>query len=185
MKPCRILQLLGIGKPALTIPHPEEPRNPNATVANTDVQKVVQQWFTQWSMPVKYQDFWATATDIQLFDVWTPEIYARFPTIKPTDAAFRWADSRNHYYCIASWFNPGVTAHESAHTSWGFLNGAERARFAIAHDICKLQDPLVKLLYSINTYGLTSDIEAHAECYRYLGNKMPAVLKVFYPRLMM
>jgi hypothetical protein len=47
----------------------------------------------------------------------------------------------------------------------------------------KSTDPLIKQLYSINTYGLGSDVEGHAEVYRYIGQQMPAQLKPFYPML--
>ena len=40
-----------------------------------------------------------------------------------------------------------------------------------------------KLLFSRNTYGLTNDIEGHAEVYRYIGQQMPEQLKQYYPRL--
>jgi len=39
------------------------------------------------------------------------------------------------------------------------------------------------LLYAKNPYGLTNDIEGHAEVYRYIGEKMPEQLKRYYPML--
>jgi len=45
------------------------------------------------------------------------------------------------------------------------------------------QDPLIVYFFSINSYGLTSDIEGNAEVYRYLGDRMPGVLNKYYPRL--
>ena len=47
----------------------------------------------------------------------------------------------------------------------------------------KNSDPLIRLLYSKNAYGLTNDIEGHAEVYRYIGQWMPAQMKPYYPML--
>jgi hypothetical protein len=55
--------------------------------------------------------------------------------------------------------------------------------FASLYTTLKASDPLIRLLYSRNTYGLTSDIEGHAEVYRYAGQQMPGQLKQFYPML--
>ena len=40
----------------MTLPHPEEPMNPSATLANTNIAAVIDQWFAQWAVPAQYQD---------------------------------------------------------------------------------------------------------------------------------
>jgi hypothetical protein len=81
------------------------------------------------------------------------------------------------------WLNAGVIAHEQAHNSYALLTAAQKAAFSAAYNPLINTDPLITFLYSHNPYGLSSDIEGHAELYRYLGDKMPAQLKQFYPRL--
>jgi hypothetical protein len=63
------------------------------------------------------------------------------------------------------------------------LTPAMKANFSAVYTTLKNTDPLIRLLYSQNTYGLTNDVEGHAELYRYLGEKMPEQLKQFYPKM--
>jgi hypothetical protein len=81
------------------------------------------------------------------------------------------------------WLNPGVIAHEQAHNSYALLTPAQKASFSTVYTPLKNTDPLIKLLYSKNAYGLTNDIEGHAEVYRYLGRQMPQQLVPYYPQL--
>ena len=93
------------------------------------------------------------------------------------------ADGKRHLAIKPGWLNPGVVAHEQAHNSYAFLNPTQKSAFSSLHTSLKSTDPLIKQLYSINTYGLSSDVEGHAEVYRYIGQQMPAQLKPFYPML--
>ena len=44
-------------------------------------------------------------------------------------------------------------------------------------------DPLIALAWDTIPYMRTNDIEAHAECYRYVGQEIPDNLKPYYPKL--
>ncbi len=81
------------------------------------------------------------------------------------------------------WLNPGVIAHEAAHYCYDLLSTSQIADFSTIYRALKDSDPLIRLLYSRNTYGLTNDIEGHAEVYRYIGQQMPIQLKPYYPKL--
>jgi hypothetical protein len=63
------------------------------------------------------------------------------------------------------------------------LTGEQKREFSAVYAPLKRKDPLIVYLYSINSYGLTSDIEGHAEVYRYICEKMPEALKIYYPKL--
>jgi hypothetical protein len=81
------------------------------------------------------------------------------------------------------WLNPGVIAHEQAHNSYALLDTGQRTAFAAVYAAFKTTDPLITLLFSRNRYGLSSDIEGHAEIYRYIGQRMPGPMKQYYPRM--
>ena len=81
------------------------------------------------------------------------------------------------------WLNPGVIAHEQAHNAYALLTDQQKEDFAALYTPFITTDPLIKYLYSRNSYGLTSVIEGHAEIYRYLWDQIPEELKQFYPRL--
>ena len=167
----------------LTLTHPEEPMNPSQTVANTNVAIVVQAWLDQWQVPAQYQDFWKTQIDIKVFDSWPSDVLAQFSNITAGTPSFTFSDTVRHLYILAAWLNPGVVAHEEAHNSYALLTDDQKAQFSAAYTPLKTTDPLIKYLYSINNYGLTNDVEGHAEVYRYLADRMPEQLKVFYPKL--
>lgn len=79
------------------------------------------------------------------------------------------------------WANPGVIAHALAHVSYSLLTMKMKEDFSTVYTPLKNTDPLIKLLYYQNRFGLTDDIEGHAEVYRYYGDKMPDQLKQYYP----
>ena len=166
----------------LVIPHPEEARNPSATVANTNVMAVITKWLQYWGVPAPYWDYWKTAIDIQVYDVY-PDSLTATGLRQDTPAATWEAGGKRHLVIKAPWLNPGVIAHEQAHNSYALLNPNQKTAFASIYNSLKNIDPLIKLLYSINTYGLSTDIEGHAEVYRYIGQQMPAQIKQYYPKL--
>jgi hypothetical protein len=152
----------------LAIPHPEEPPDTNATVATTDMGKVLQDFFITYEVPEKFWSFWQTvkfvvdpdyqytaATSAQTMTMW----------IQPQFA------------------NPGVMAHELCHVSWNMLTDAERIKFDWNFAESLVGDALVMLLDRQNSYMNTSNIEGHAELFRFLGNAMPAELFQYYPKL--
>lgn len=167
------------------LPHPEEKMNPEQTVYNLERSTVVKKWLNGWEVPKESWNFWLYHISIQIWDKWPDDLLNG--TVKPDTPAFTFlaeADSPIHFiYCLASWCNPGVLAHETAHVSYFILSDEDRDAFETAHNAIKDSDPLIRLLYSINPYGLTSTVEAHAEVYRYLGEKMPEGLKKYYPML--
>jgi hypothetical protein len=155
----------------LTLPHPEEPINPNATMDNVSIGKALTDWCDQYNVPLEYHPFWFDAIVITL------SITISYP-------AGTWEqDGKRHMIVRPEWLNPGVIAHEQAHNSYALLTDSQKTEFSAKYNPLKDTDPLIKLLYSQNTYGLTNDIEGHAEIYRYLGDKMPLPLKPFYPKL--
>jgi hypothetical protein len=167
----------------LEILHPEEPPNPNQTLANTNIDDIMTKWFFDWKVPAEHWYHWRSAIVIRIYDSWPPDMLAR--GIQPDTPAATWdADGKRHLASLARWLNPGVIAHEQAHNSYALLTPAQKSAFSATYSPLKNTDPLIKYLYSVNRYGLTGDIEGHAEMYRYLGETMPLVLKQFYPRLM-
>jgi len=158
-------------KEKLSIPHPEEPPDYSQTTENVDLLAVMQSWFEEWRVPDDHHDFWLNQIAI--------ELRADLPYPAST-----WEENGVRHLAVRpEWLNPGVIAHEQAHNSYALLSDEQKSEFSAVYTPLKDTAPLIKLLYSVNTYGLTSDIEGHAEVYRYLGEKMPAELKPFYPGL--
>lgn len=167
------------GSPGTAIPHPEEPMNPSATIANTNAVSVVTRWLQDWGVPSRHWDHWKNAIDLQVYEVYPPSL--GLPQETPAGA---WeADGKRHLAIKPQWLNPGVIAHEQAHNSYALLAPQQKAAFAAAYSPLKNTDPMIRILYSKNSYGLTSDVEGHAEVYRYIGQQMPEQLKQYYPKL--
>jgi hypothetical protein len=164
------------------LPHPEEPMNPLATLANTDVVAVITKWLIDWGVPAQYWDYWKSAIDMQVYDIYPPSVL-KMGLKQDTPAAAWESAGRRHMAIKPNWLNPGVIAHEQAHNSYALLTSSQKAAFSTVYAPLKSTDPLIKLLYSKNTYGLTNDVEGHAEVYRYIGKQMPAQLTMYYPRL--
>ncbi len=161
------------------IPHPEEPMNPMATLANTDVNVVMNQWLHDWAVPAQHWDHWKSTIDVQVYEVYPDSLGMR----QDTPAGTWEAGGKRHLAIKPQWLNPGVIAHEQAHNSYALLDSAQRGAFAALYSPLKTTDPVIRLLYSKNAYGLTNDIEGHAEVYRYIGQWMPEQLKPYYPML--
>jgi hypothetical protein len=153
------------------IPHPEEPPNYNQTIENTSVRGILTDWTIAYDIPLEFHPYWFTAIDINV-------------TVGIFYPAGTWEDSdgKRHLDIRPEYLNPGVLAHEFAHCSYGLLTTVQKLEFAAIYTVLKHTDKMIKYLYSINTYGLSNDIEAHAEIYRY--GVVPGPLKKFYPRLL-
>jgi hypothetical protein len=155
----------------LSIPHPEEAPDYSKTIESTDLDSALNEWEVNYSVPEMHREYWKTKISMQLnADLPYPSATyekggVRYLTIRP------------------AWVNTGVIAHEQAHNSYALLSEEQKTKFSAIYTPLKTTDPLIVLLYSINSYGLTSDIEGYAEVYRYLGEKMPEELKEYYPRL--
>jgi hypothetical protein len=168
--------------PPVFLPHPEEPLNPFTTASNIDINAVISRWLTDWEVPQAWWFHWRNAIDIQVYDVYPPFILAM--GVKPDTPVFTWsADGQRRVAIKPGWVNPGVIAHEQAHNSYSLLSPEQKSAFSALHVYLKNTNPLIKQLYSLNAFGLTSDIEGHAEVYRYIGQQMPEELKQYYPTL--
>ncbi len=157
--------------------------NPMATLANTGVSAIINQWLREWAVPAQHWDYWKSAIDVQVYEVYPSSLLASGMT-QETPAGTWEADGKRHLAVKPRWLNPGVIAHEQAHNSYALLDSAQKASFAALYAPLKNTDPLIRLLYSKNAYGLTNDVEGHAEVYRYIGQWMPDQLKPYYPRLL-
>lgn len=148
------------------LPYPEEKVNYTQTIDNIDVDTIINTWIINYFVPIEYREWWRNTIIITV----TNEI--NYP-------AQTWG---GHLDIRPEYLNCGVIAHEQAHISYSLLTNEEKLEFSIIYNKEK-SSPLIKLLYSKNKYGLTNDIEGHAEVYRYLGGKMPETLKKYYPKL--
>jgi hypothetical protein len=155
----------------LSIPYPEEPPDYSKTIDNTDLDSALDMWEIVYNVPEIYREFWETKIAIKL------------DANLPYPAGTYTLDGIRHLTIRPEWVNPGVIAHEQAHNSYALLSEEQKSEFSREYTPLKTTDPLIVLLYSKNSYGLTNDIEGHAEVYRYLGEKMPEVLKKYYPKL--
>lgn len=155
----------------VTIPHPEESPDSSKTVTNTDLYAALDQWTVDYNVPEEKREYWKTKIAISL------------DANLPYPAGTYELDGVRHLTIRPEWVNSGVIAHEQAHNSYALMNEYDKMGFSIIHSRLKTRNPLIVYLYSINSYGLTNDVEGHAEVYRYLGEEMPAELKRYYPKL--
>lgn len=155
----------------LIIPHPEQPPDYTKTMENTIYEDVLRQWFEEYKVPEKHQPYW--------YDKIVAEI-----TMSIMYPAGTWEENGVRHLAVRpEWLNPGVIAHEQAHNSYALLNEDQKNSFTFLFTYLKDTDPLIKFLFSKNSYGLQNVVEGHAEVYRYLGEQMPLALKQYYPNL--
>ncbi len=165
----------------LVLPHPMEPENPMQTMDNVDVAVTLTKWLTDWQVPVEFWNFWRTKIIIKVDPTFAVQIAPNVWIAKPAGS---WDENGVRHLAIRpSWLNAGVIAHEQCHNSYSLLTNEQKAEFTATYTPLIKTDRYIKLLYSLNTYGLTSVIEGHADVYRYIGQSMPATLKRFYPKL--
>ena len=155
----------------LSIPHPEEAPDQTKTIENTDLDSALNEWEINYGVPEMHREYWKTKISIKL-DANLP-----YPAATYKQGGIR------HLTIKPEWVNPGVIAHEQAHNSYSLLSEEQKAEFSAVYTPLKTKNPLIILLFSQNKYGLTNNIEGHAEVYRYLGEKMPDDLKKYYPKL--
>ena len=171
--------------PPLALPHPEEQPNPTATVATVDVPYTIHKWLFDYAVPEDSWEFWQKSIDIRIYDKYPTgpgDFAVTDPDIKTP--AFSWGSGGVRYIaCLAPWLNSGVIAHEQAHNSYSMLSVDLTLQWVIDYKAILAVNPLVQLVQTLHPYFNTSDIEAHAEIYRYLGEQMPPALKIYYPRL--
>lgn len=160
---------------SLTLPHPEEPKNPFATMENTDIKAVIERWLQEWEVPTGSYPFWRDGVKIRLS--------LDYPNAEDT-----FAESKE-VFVKPPWANPGVLAHAvGGHISFSLLTYEQKQFFSIKYQSLCLTDPLLKLMlsekpYARQEFGKNLDVEGHAETYRYIGQFMPKSLEQFYPKL--
>mgnify|MGYP001558529594 CR=1 FL=1 len=165
--------------PVLTIPHPEEPMNPNATMENTSIRQVLIDWMTNWNVPIQYQPFWFDAINIKLVDA----------SVISYAAGVYELDGKRFMNIRPEFLNTGVLCHEQCHNSYALLTEDQKNAFEITYKAVE-KEPYIVLLHKVNTYMDTLDqdgrhVEGHAEIGRYIGfDKMPDELKIYYPKLL-
>ena len=102
-------RLFGSARPqgGSTLPHPEEPMNPSATLANTNVNAVMTKWLQDWGVPTRYWDYWKKAIDLQVYDVYPASLVAM--GIRQNTPAGTWeADGKRHLAIKPQWLpRPG------------------------------------------------------------------------------
>ncbi len=174
----RFLRLFKKNKtPTLVIPHPEEAMNPSATLENTAMNQVINKWFTDWEVPDTQHAFWL-GVNIALVENLTVLVSGQ--SIKVPAATYA---EIPRMHIDPKWANPGVLAHELAHIGHYLLSTEEQAAFLTAYNEALGTNALLRLLHSQNAYMKTNSVEAHAEIYRYLGEKTPESLKPYYPHM--
>lgn len=174
--------------PVLTLPHPEEPARDwqrTSPIGETDhlFESVFWEFIAQWGVPASEAEALRNTTIWEFYDEW-PQTYLDWG-LQPNTPACAWTDGDGyrHSAYLAKWAVPGVMAHEAGgHGAWFQQSEPEHVDFEDTYQTVK-DAPLIVLLWSINTYGLSSPVERHAELYRYLGTNVPEPLKRFYPRL--
>lgn len=149
----------------LTLPFPEEPRDPTANIATTSARGLLALWL------LKYRPadpaFWQTL-DLSIVDT--------------LDHPAETISELKQVRIQPSFASPGVLAHELAHISYSLLSEQEKVDFAMVADTVK-SDPLVALMLEQKPNARKNIIEKHADLYRFLGKQLPESLRAFYPAL--
>jgi hypothetical protein len=151
--------------PQLVLPYPEEAENVNATMSNVDIKLVFEHWMINYNVPLSNVPFFKTIK------------------LELTELPITAGKVGTTLLFSHKWANTGVMAHEMAHIVYDLLTYIQREEFSSLYKIERETNELVKLVFRTHGYAYTNDIEAHAEIYRYLGDKMPDSLKKYYPKL--
>jgi hypothetical protein len=150
---------------AMELPYPEEEPDYTHTITG---EELLQGFFNRYFIPQVYWNFWRRVTIV-------------VDKTLPYPAGM--VSQTKTLLLKPEYTNPGILAHEFSHLSYYELNPNKKASFTTEYNSALQTDGLLKLLYSKKPYMQTNIIEAHAEIFRYLGNKMPEQLKKYYPKL--
>jgi hypothetical protein len=169
------------------LPYPVIKPDYTKTVANTNLNKVFNDWFMNYNVLPGEFNYWRTSIKIEVFDSWPQWVYDKWPGqawYLDQSAAMTYDDTDGRHLIIkAPFLNTGVMAHEQAHNSYALLTPEDKAQFAIDYKPLKTTDRLMKAVFpKVST--TTDDVESHSEIYRYLGNQMPQSLYKYYPKLL-
>ena len=149
----------------LALPYPEEAPDYTRTITG---EELLRDFFTGYFIPEVYWNFWRRVTII----------------VDKTLAYPAGMISETKTLLLSpEYATPGILAHEFSHLSYSELNPNKIASFTAEYNSILQTNELLKFLYSQKPYMKTNIIEAHAEIFRYLGNKMPEQLKKYYPKL--
>lgn len=148
-----------------SLPYPEEPPDPNLNLTG---QQLLQLFFAKYFIPEVHWNFWKSVTVIV-------DKTLSFPAGMVSET--------KTLYLKPEYANAGILAHEFSHLSYALLTNDQKNNFVPEYARALQTDALLKLLSSRNQYMKSSIIEAHAEIFRYIGNKMPELLKKYYPKL--
>jgi len=160
---CILKDLIALLKPSL--PHPCEKPDFSRTIGNTRMASICGAWLEGWA--VDDPDFWLNEVTIEL-------------SIKYPTPGLSFSEDKK-IILRPEWANPGTLAHEAAHVSYSLLSDTGKSNFEFQYYACR--DGLLTYLQSKVPYMHTNIVEAHAEIYRYLGQKMPVELRDFYLKL--
>lgn len=173
--------------PPPILPYPEESPSYNLNCQGVDITQVLKKWEIDYRVPMSYYPFWDGVDfkcDGSLFAVDQNGNIVLIPAATVSEI--------KECKIRPEWANSGVVAHEFAHISYAQLNQAQKDVFAYVFGKQVIDDELLKYCYSIKPYMHTNGdlnnsipniVETHADCYRYLGDKMPMTLKIYYPNL--
>lgn len=147
------------------LPYPEESPDYNLNITG---EALLQQFFIKYHIPEVYRNFWRS-------------VIIKFDKTLPYPAGM--ISQTKTLLLKPEYANPGIVAHEFSHLSYAELSQDKRGSFATQYNSLLQTDGLMKLLYSQKPYMKTNIVEAHAEVFRYLGDKMPSQLNKYYPKL--
>lgn len=157
------------GPTATQLPYPQEPQDTSKTIDNVNISALVNSWLNKYHVPAQHWSFWQNFHIILSTTIDTPAATST---------------QKKEMYLKPDWANEGVVAHELAHESYALLGCIKKIMFKIKFNKYRTKDPFIVLLHSLNTYMDTNTVEAHAEIYRYIGEKIPAELQQYYPKLL-
>jgi hypothetical protein len=148
-----------------TLPYPEEAPDYTQTITG---EQLLQKFFARYYVPQIHWDFWRTVTVIVDKNLKNPAAMS---------------SETKTLYLKPEYGNAGILAHEFSHLSYAQLSDSQKSSFASDYVNAMQKDQLLRTLYAQKPYIKSSLVEAHAEIYRYLGTRMPEVLKKYYPKL--
>lgn len=151
----------------IRLPHPEEKISKYGATQEY-IEGVVNKWLMDWRVPKEYWQFWVDYVDIEL-------------SVDVKVAASYQNGKRRRILVNPYWLNCGVISHEQGHNSLALLEFHEFKSFPDVLAYHFETNDMIK--YLSKKKDLSDPIEAHAELYRYINERLPDDLKVYYPKL--